>query len=93
MRRLINNWAAASRLVVPFRQTRPHVAPLLLARLLEVVVWPLTVGVAHSMDCEAGIRKLVTHRGRRASEQTGVEILASLGVLARWIDEARVEEA
>ena len=36
---------------------------------------------------------LATHRGRRAYEQTGLEILASLGVLARWIDEARVEEA
>ena len=42
------------------------------------------------MGCEAGIRNLVTHGSRRPDEQTALEMLAALSVLARWIDEAEV---
>jgi hypothetical protein len=42
------------------------------------------------MGCEAGIRNLVTHGGRRPDEREALEMLAALSVLARWIDEAEV---
>ena len=40
------------------------------------------------MGCEKGIRNLVTHGGRKPDQQTALEMLAALSMLARWIDEA-----
>lgn len=45
------------------------------------------------MGCEKGIRNLVTHGGRKPDEQTALEMLAALSLLARWIDEVEVETA
>ncbi|MGA9077854.1 MAG: TIGR02391 family protein [Acidimicrobiales bacterium] len=44
-----------------------------------------------AMGCAMRIRNLVTHRSTVPDEQTCLEMLAALSVLARWIDEAEVE--
>jgi hypothetical protein len=42
------------------------------------------------MGCEKGIRNLVTHGARKPDQQTALEMLAVLSVLARWVEEAEV---
>jgi hypothetical protein len=43
------------------------------------------------MGCEAAIRNLVTHGARKPDQQTSLEMLAALSLLARWVDGAEVE--
>lgn len=42
--------------------------------------------------CSMGIRNLVSHNIDPLPEQVGMEYLAALSVLARWVDEATVEQ-
>ncbi len=42
--------------------------------------------------CSLGIRNLVSHNIDPLPEQVGMEYLAALSVLARWVDEATVKQ-